>query len=194
MTNRLIRYLPFGLCFIAGVSLDRIFVDFPYLKLNPQVSVIEVAGLFVTFTIAFMIPFSVNKLIEEKRGLKVFLIDDLKDLISIVKVVETTISDSHSRGDFSSDDRDFIVHTFNDAGLKIEIIKSQLEIIFKDEYKEYSDKLSELIISYDNYVTGGELMISSFVKVNEHFFLENKTRYASFEKELKKFILRIYIT
>lgn len=178
--------------FILGIFLDRIFLDFPYLKLDPQVNVLDIANLIVTIVIAFMIPFFINKLIEEKRGLKTFIIDELKCLIEIISKVKTIINDAHTKGVFEAKDRDCIIYTFHEAELKVVSIKEQLNVIFEDDCDHICTNLTELLFTYKDYVTGGELMTSSFTTVNEHFYRENNTQHSKIETGLKKLIHEIY--
>ena len=52
--------------------------------------------------------------------------------------------------------------------------------------------LTKLLYDYKEYVTGGELMLSSFIAVNDRFYRESNTEHSKIETGLKKIIQQIY--
>jgi hypothetical protein len=76
LQNKIIFFAFLFIAFVSGITLDRFFQDFPYLKLDPQINILSLASLIVTIVIAFLIPISITKLIEDKRGIKASLVLD----------------------------------------------------------------------------------------------------------------------
>jgi len=178
--------------FTFGCLIDRSFLDFPYLQLESKINILDIFSLLVTVAIAFMIPFFINKLIEEKRGLKSFLIEELRELIKIINKIKTIISDAHTKGSFDLKNRDDIIYTFHEAELKVASIREQLDVVFDNKSECLCKTLTDLVLTYSGYVTGGELMTSSFVRVDERFYRENNTQHSKIETGLKKLIHEIY--
>jgi len=178
--------------FVLGIILDRFLKDFPYLELDPKINFLSLANLIVAIVIAFLIPFTVKKYIEDEKDIKSFLVDELKELISIVNCIKSIISDAHSNGSFSNNNRDCIIYKFHEAELKVNSIREQVKIAFESKSVEVEKNLSESLSKYDDYITGGELMNSSFVKVDERFFKESNVEYSKIETSLKKLIHKVY--
>lgn len=190
--NKIIIILLCLISFILGVSLDRIFKNLSYLQLDPKVSVVDITSLLVTIFIALLIPFYINKLIDDKRGIKMCLIDEFKELIEIMAQIKAIISDSYSRGSFENKDRDNINYLFHSAELKINSVIEQMSITFKDEAVATKQALTALFDPYKDYLTGGELMISSFNKIDDRFYRENNTKYSKIETGIKVLIQKVY--
>lgn len=180
------------LSFILGILLDRCFKNFPYLELDPKVGVLDLATLLITIAIAFMIPIFVTKIIEDKKGIKIFFVDEVKELIFILSEIKKVISDAHGLGEFKPTDRDKINYIFHTAELKIVSIREQVEIAFKNKAEETGTALVDSLFEYKDYLTGGELMLSTFVKVDERFYKENNTHYSKLETKLKTLTQKIY--
>jgi hypothetical protein len=178
--------------FCFGIFVDRLFVNFPYLELDPQVGVIDVAGLTVGIFIALLIPFSVSKLIEDKRGIKAFLVEEIKDLIQIIAEIKQVLREAHVAGVFIDKDRDKIVYTIHEAELKIDSINEQIEEAFENKAKVTKKTLTDLLIRYDKYLTGGELILASFIKVDERYYKESNLEHSKIETGLKTLLQRIY--
>lgn len=183
--------ISFGLGLGIGVLLDRCFKDFPYLQLDPKIGILDIVTLLITITIAFMIPFFVTKILDDKKGIKNLLIDEVKGLIVITAGIQKVISDSHILGEFKPEDRDRINYIFHEAELKISSIQEQIDIADGDSEK-IGEKLKDLLFVYKDYLTGGELMLSTFRVVNDRFYMENKTEYSKIETGLKTIIQKLY--
>ena len=184
----ILALFPFG----TGIFFDRLFINFPLLQLDPKINILQIASLVVTVVIAFLIPLYVNKLIEDKRGAKSFIIEELKELIKITFKIKDVISNAHEIGVFTSKDRDTINYIFHEAELKIFSIQEQIKEAFEHNVENTSKNLSSLVSVYKEHVTGGELMHSGFNKVDERYYRENNTKYSKLETGLKKFIQSVY--
>ncbi|MCK9445275.1 hypothetical protein M0Q50_00095 [bacterium] len=176
---------------ILGMLIDRIYLDFPYLQLDPKINLLNVANLLISILIAFLIPLYFKKLTEEKHDQKIFLIDDFKELITIVKKIKSIVSDAYNKRVFSTQDRDNIILTFTEAELKVDSIKSQISL-FGNGSRKISEDLTEHLFEYNDYLTGGEMMLSSFDSVDLRFYTDNNIKYGKLETEIKNLIHKTY--
>ena len=174
-----------------GVLIDRLIKYYPYLSLDCKINAFDVANLFVTIVIAIMIPFFVSKLIEDKRGIKAMISEEIKELILIILDIKEVVSNSHRKGVFEVEDRDSINYKFHEAELKAYSIITQVNESFKSNSKETKETVISLLFGYKDYLTGGELMQSSFTKVDQRFLRENNTEYYKTETGLKTLIHRV---
>lgn len=179
-------------CIALGMYLSSFYTDFPYLTLDNEVNVIDAATLFFTIFIGLMIPIWVQKIMEDTKGIKVFFVDEMKELIQIFEALPSLLSESYSLGKFKKEDRNKIIHVFHDAEVKIVSIEAQLNVSFKKESVELCKKMKELLLAYKNYLTGGELMVSTFNKIDERFYRENKAEYNKLASGLKVLIQDIH--
>lgn len=190
MNWKLVFLCAFSLC--MGMFIDRILVNFPFLTLDPKVNVVDLAGLIVGVVIAFLIPFSVSKLIEDKRGIKTFLIDEIQDLIKTAAKVKSIICDAHNEGSFTKKDRRKILYIFHEAELKVHSINEQVKEAFEKEAESTKQTLIGLLFQYDRDITGGELVFDHFTEVDERFYKESNTNYFKIETGLKRLLQKVY--
>lgn len=193
--NSIIEKIKAPVCIIFflvfGMLIDRCYLDFPYLQLDPKINLLSAANLLISILIAFLIPLYFKKLTEEKHDQKVFLIDDFKELITIIKKIRSIISEAYSNRIFSIKDRDNIILTFSEAEQKVNSIKDQI-LLFGNGSRKISDDLTDHLLEYEDYLTGGELMMSRFNKVDQRFYTDNNTKYNKLETEIKKLIHKTY--
>ncbi|OGZ66337.1 MAG: hypothetical protein A3C50_01180 [Candidatus Staskawiczbacteria bacterium RIFCSPHIGHO2_02_FULL_43_16] len=187
------KYFTVGFVFfLVGILAGQFLKDIPYLTLDPSVSPLEVANLFVGIAIAFLIPFTVKKYIEDKKDIKSFLVDEFKELIATIHEVKAIIAKARSANIFTADNRNDIRAQFHESELKVNSITEQLKIAFVAQSPKTEAVLKELLWKYDHYITGGELMNSSFTAVDERFFRESNIEYSKMETGLKKLIHEVY--
>lgn len=182
----------FFLAFALGAIVDRLIKVYPYLQLDAKIGILDVASLLVTITIAVMIPFLLDKFIEDKKGIKSLLIEELKELIAIVENAKSIISEAHSAGVLTPEDKDKILNLFHEAEIKAGSFEQQVEIGFKHKYSEIKKSVDDLLFDYKDFLTGGELMNSGFIKVENSFLRQNNTEYSTLETGLKVLIQKIY--
>lgn len=180
------------LLFLGGILVGSVIKRLPYLKLDPAVNVIDLATLIATVAIAFMIPVYVQKFIEDNRGVKASLVEELKDLLLVISRIKTIISDSHIDGNFMPKNRDDILFVFYEAELKINSIEEQFKVAYKSDCEEVSNSLKGFLFAYQDYLTGGELMLSSFTRIDDRFYKENSTEYSKIETGIKTMIQKIH--
>lgn len=185
------RYLEIGsasiLGLIIGISIDRIVKGYPFFKWDNQVNVISLLSLVISIVIAFLIPFSVSKIIEDKRIIKMFFIDEFKQLIDISAKVNSIIAECYSRSDHNIEpaDKDRIIYHLHLAELKLSSINQQLESVFHRKSADIEKKLTSSYIDYDRNVSGGELMNSDFYVVDTRFLRESQNEFSKFETAIK---------
>ncbi|MFA6447712.1 MAG: hypothetical protein WCW31_05715 [Patescibacteria group bacterium] len=177
--------------FAFGIFFDRLLQDIPYLSLETKISILDLASLLIAVAIAIMIPHYVTKIIEDKRGIKTFLIEEFKELIVILKNIKSKINDAYVIGKLEENDKRAIVYIFFEAELKVNSIREQLEIAFKNKTQNIENDLTDFLFEYNEYVTGGELMNSDF-KIDERFYKEHNTEYSKIETGVKNLIQKVY--
>lgn len=187
-----LSFLLYLIVFISGMLIDRSIKYYPFLKLDKQLNILDFGTLLATVAVAFMIPLYVTKIIEDTRGVKKMLVDELRELLDITEKIRNIISQSYNNGSFSSSDRDNIIHVFNNMELKVDSITSQTTEAFRGRSNLLNQKVKDLVINYQDYVTGGELMMSSFVKVEERFYRESSTEFSKIETGIKTLMQTIY--
>lgn len=190
--EKIILLICISFFFTLGAFTDRVLLDIPYLQLDPKINILGLANFIFSVALAVYIPFVVKKTLEEKRDQKVFLIEDFKELILSVKRVKSIISEAHSDGSFSVQNRDSIVYIFGEALYTVYSITEQIKAIFGNNAEYLSNNLLNIFLKYEEHVTGGKLMKKSFINVDKEFYGENNKKYNQFETEVKKLIYEIY--
>ncbi len=184
--------LPYGIAFITGVVLDRFVRNYPLFSLDKKLDVIEIGTLVATIAVAFMIPRYITKFIEDVRGVKQMLIEELRELLEISNEIQTVIKDAHYCGNFTPDNRDKVVRTFHELELKTDSIVSQTTEAFGKKVECTNQSIKNLVMDYQDAITGGELMMSSFSKVDERYFRELNTAHSKIETGVKTLMQTLY--
>lgn len=190
--NKILFFVGFPVTLLLGIVIGRIIKDFPLIAWDNKVSFTSALSLIVTVGIGVMIPFFVKKLIDDNRGIKCFLVDEIKDLIIIVSKIRDIISSAYSVSKFEVSDRDKIIYQFHAAQLKVDSIEDQLKISFKKQSPKLVAELKSCLSAYKEYLTDGEMMVSTFNKITDHFYKESSNEYSKIETGFKKTIHRIH--
>lgn len=179
--------------FLLGMLLDHCIRSYPLLKLDTEINILDAATLLFTIIISFMIPFFVTKLIEDTQGIKKFLVDEVKELITILDSIKKVISDSYSKEVYDqTSDRDSILNKINEAELKVDCILKQIDVAFPKKAKQSKSILTDLLFNFEDSLTGGELMHSNFNKVDDRFYKKIISDYSTIETGLKTYIQKIF--
>lgn len=153
-------------------------------KIDNTINTLSFISLLVTICMAIFVPFLIKKAIDDNRGIKSLLIDELKNLISLVEENHKVISNLYSQGaTIESGHRDNMIENFFDAELKIDSIRSQLEISYPFK-KDFSKKVFDHTIKYKQFLTDSKFMISSYTQIDHDFYRGEKNAFAVFQKSL----------
>lgn len=178
--------LMFGLVF--GVLLT----DFPKIEFDNKLKVYEVFNLLLTLSIAISIPFIVKKTIDDKRAIKAFLTEEVKETLKCLAKIRDTIKTSYYDGSISRDQKDLIIKDFNSLEIQINSLNEQLEVSFKSQSSKMISEIKTSYFEYDGFVTGDDLMCETYNKIDAGFYRDHKTHYNKLELSLKKAIHKIH--
>jgi len=190
--TKIILVIILILVFLVGATLGFIWKDLPFVKFNPEIKIYEIANLFLTVAIGITIPLLVKKWIEDNRSVKSVLVDEIKNIIGTLDKIKTIISSCHSCSTITKEQKDEINYLFHKSELQINSLNEQLKISFESQGKKIIEKLKVNYHLYKDYLTGGELMLSSFVKVDDRFYREHNTEQSKIETYLKTIIHQIH--
>lgn len=190
--SKLILGLILFVFFAIGLSIGIIWKDLPIVKFNPEIKIYEVANLLLTLIIGITIPLLVKKWIEDNRSVKISLVDEIKNILSTLNEIKLLLDNCHKCSIITKEQKDEINYLFHESELQINSLNEQLKISFEPQCKKIIDKLKENYHTYKDYLTGGELMLSSFVRVDDRFYREHKTEQSKIETYLKTVIHQIY--
>jgi uncharacterized protein (DUF342 family) len=178
--------------FAIGLTIGIIWKDLPIVKFNPEIKIYEVANLLLTLIIGITIPLLVKKWIEDNRSVKISLVDEIKNILSTLNKIKLLLDNCHKCSTITKEQKDEINYLFHESELQINSLNEQLKISFDPQCKKIIDKLKENYHTYKDYLTGGELILSSFVRVDDRFYREHKTEQSKIETYLKTVIHQIY--
>lgn len=179
------------LILVAGICIGVFMKNFPILEFEPKVSVLEILTFLVTVAIGVVFPFLIKKWVDDNQTIKHYLVQEIEQLITEIKENKELISESFSNGEFKNEHRDKINFTFHSTELQIESIQKQFEVSFPNSLKVVED-MKESFRVYKDYLTGGEMMISTFTKIELPFYREHSSEYNKFESHLKEMIHKVH--
>lgn len=160
--------------------------------IDNTINTLSFISLIITVAIAIFVPFLIKKAIDDNRGIKLLIIDEIKDLIIIVEKNHKIVSDLYSQNtDIQNIHRDDIRENFFDTELKIDSLKSQLEVSYPSKNKIQKGIFEDYLV-YKQFLTDSKLMLSSYLKVDYDFYREEKNSFAKFQKKLIVYIHEIH--
>lgn len=160
--------------------------------IDNTINTLSFISLIITVAIAIFVPFLIKKAIDDNRGIKLLIIDEIKDLIIIVEKNHKIVSDLYSQNtDIQNIHRDDIRENFFDTELKIDSLKSQLEVSYPSKNKIQKGIFEDYLV-YKQFLTDSKFMLSSYLKVDYDFYREEKNSFAKFQKKLIVYIHEIH--
>lgn len=161
-------------------------------EIDNKINTLDFISLLITICIALFVPFLIKKAIDDNRGIKSLLIDEVKELICLVEENHKIISGLYSQSTtIENKHRDAVRENFFDAELKLDSIRSQLEISYSSK-KDFSEKVFNHSIKYKQFLTDSKFMMSSYTQVDYDFYREEKNAFAGFQKALMSQIHEIH--
>jgi hypothetical protein len=188
--DRFVLIVALCLAFILGAIFDRGYLD--SLQFSKDVDFVGLVGVVITLAIAIMIPFFVQRLIEDTRGIKSFLIDEMKELIGIVRQVQEAVNLSYKGGQFSADNKREILRIFHDAEVKVGSIQDQLSVAYNSRSKDMAKAIKKLLFRYKSKMTGGVLMNVQFTAITDTFYRDSRFAYSEIDTGLKTLVQKMY--
>jgi len=183
--NKIIVCVLLLIAIITGLVVGLIWKDLPLVKFNSEIKLIEVANFILTMSLGIVIPFMVKKWIEDNRSVKAVLVDEIKNILSTLNKIKTIIDNCHTNQSISKEQKDEINFLFHETELQISSLEEQYKISFSSKQNSIISTLKTKYFEYKDYLTGGELMLSTFTNVDSRFYREHKTKFYQIETCLK---------
>lgn len=79
------------LVFIVGFLIGLGVNDFAFFSFDHEVSISDLANLCLTLVVGLLIPLSLSPVITNKRVIKDFIIDDIKDCIAFLGSIKSEV-------------------------------------------------------------------------------------------------------
>lgn len=157
--------------------------------LDNNINIIDIFSLIINSALILAIPTLITKSIEDNNGIKQFIIDDFKQLNSIV---DRNFSLINKNLDINVDQafREEIIDNFADAEIIFDEIEAQILASFNGKEKSL-EKLKNKFADYKILLTDGEFMRANF-SISYNFNEKNKITFSAFRKELKKGIHEVF--
>ncbi|MFA6414861.1 MAG: hypothetical protein WC217_01245 [Candidatus Paceibacterota bacterium] len=184
--------LGVGVVFGVGALFGFSVLHFPFIKFDSEVKIFDVLNFLLALGLGLWVPFIIKKAIDDNRDIKAYVVDDLKALIISISKVKDIISTAYGVGTFTTADRDSIVLAFHFLELEVSSIEEQVKISFPRKASALAAELKKLLMEYQDYLTAGELMLSSFQSINDRFHKEHGTEYSKIETGIKTLVHKIY--
>lgn len=176
---------------VIGILIGIFYKNFPLFTLDTNIEIIDVLTLIVTMAIGVIFPFLIKKWIDDNESIKKYLVSEIEELLSVIKANKTIIEKSYREEKFTQDDRDNVNFTFHSAELQIESLEKQFTISFPNE-KKLIPELKTAYRTYKDFLTGGELMYSTFTRVELPFQKNHLNQFNNFESFLKELIHKVH--
>lgn len=180
------------IAFVAGSCIGFIWSDLPYVKFNNEIKIYEVFNLLLTIGIGLSVPFLLKKWIEDNRPVKTALAEEVKILLNYFDEIKSSMTVFHVNKSITQADKDKINYKFHQAELKIDSLAGQLDVSFSSQSKAMIADLREKYHVYKDFLTGGELMLSNFITVDDRFYREHNNALAKLDTHLKTLIHKIH--
>lgn len=180
------------LCLIFGILLGVVIKDFPVLKLDPTIAILDAASLCVTIAIGIFVPFLLKRWIDDSRSARGYLVEELREFLHDVSEIYELTKDYFFAGKITPENKTRINTTFETIDLKLSNLFHELEDFFDKETKPLRDSLKEKYMDYWKCMTGSNIMSDKFKSIDESFYKEATALYLQVETKIKDIIRLMY--
>lgn len=160
------------------------------IKIVYEIKITEIIGIFLTIFIGFLIPFYLKKLIDDNRTIKELLIQVCNQITNTKSSILKSIKDTPQNTSFNQECKDLILFQYTEIESLIDSLENQINISFPKSTKTIVESLRNSYFEYKSFITGGDLMNSSF-KNSTHFIKECQVKTAKMEESIKIVIHKI---
>lgn len=188
MLSKFLLVSGYALAIVTGFFFGSINIH--EIKFEKEINIVEGLNLLVTLGIGLIIPLVLKKFLDDRGNIKALIIDQVHNLIKETKESYKEVNNCYSKGSITPENKDRIISFFSNAEMQLDSIREQLKVSFPN--KSASDNLTNALIKYKGFLTGGELMNSRFTIITDDFYAKNKTEFLSFQKDLMVEIHYIY--
>lgn len=194
MSRKRITLICLGafLCLVIGVLIGVFIKDFPILKLDPAVALVDAASLCVTIAIGILVPFLLKRWIDDSRSARGYLVEELREFLHDVSEIQELTKDYFFAGEITPENKTRINSTFETIDLKFDNLSHELEDFYDKETKPLRDNLYEKYIDYWKCMTGTEIMSERFKSIDESFYKNATALYLQVETRIKDIIRLMY--
>ena len=180
------------LCLIFGILLGIVIKDFPVLKLDPTIAILDAASLCVTIAIGILVPFLLKRWIDDSRSARGYLVEELREFLHDVSEIYELTKDYFFSGKIIPENKTRINTTFETIDLKLSNLSHELEDFYDKETKPLRDSLKEKYMDYWKCMTGSKIMSDKFKSIDESFYKEATELYLQVETKIKDIIRLMY--
>lgn len=170
-----------------GVVIGLMIDNMPFITLEREVGLGDVANFLLVIVLAIVIPVFLNTWLDGERHIKNHLIDEIKDCLSELKLIKQKIDTCNISQKTEEQDRRKILSKISCFEMKIDSTIKQLKTSFKNSSSKIREDLYPECREYWKEITGGELMNEKF-KISQSFCKNHNKAYLRIEGYLKSCI------
>lgn len=171
--------------FFVGFILGVILNDIPHFTLDKEIQIFPIINSLITILLALSIPFWITKQLDDNKGIKSFLTDEVSLVSNELEKIKVKLEQCYKTGTLTKEDRQEINLLFEQLDKRIDIITKQLEFSYSNKSKEDRTELKIANSVFWKSITAGELMSSKFRKITPQFWKMSMESYYKYEFEIK---------
>lgn len=175
---------------VISLCIGLFFARLKFIEFDNKINIIDLIQVIVTLLFGALLPVLINKIIDDSKGVKHLIIDEMTKFLDETKKIKLFLHELNRNGIISGDDKDKIRAMINDSELLITSVTEQMNIAFKCE--KLKKRLNDEFLKYQYDVAGGELMNSNFTKINYQYLNSTNVSHAHFDTEVKKMMQEVY--
>lgn len=161
---------------IVGFFIGICIVRVPYLSLDPQINIVDVANLLAVIVLAFMIPVILSVRLDSKKAHKELLIIEVstlcENLLSINNLIATMAGKTPSRDEFNQ-----VLNLFKRARNQMSQIDIEVAALNDKASLQKCQKLSDDLSFYWSSVTGNDGIKTANFIVSPAFIWKQVAKY-----------------
>ncbi len=170
-------YILLFLSLLIGLLIgSNLNIDFLKIKTD-GIALDQLFTIIITLFVGWYIPSKISKIIEDKRIIRNQLVDEINTFLNFIKEVKIKVNRCFATSSITLDDKTEINLLFEEADLLLDNLRVQIEVV----NNQICNNALQAYYNYWQYVTGGNLMNSSYMVVDlvfnsriivEHYKLE----------------------
>lgn len=177
--------------FISGILIGNSILFSIPINVSMEINIYQVLSLVITIIIALSVPLFINKVVDNNKNCKIFIVNELNNLLSTLKKLGKCFNNSNSTL-FDEEKRQDILLMFFKFDQQFENIEMQLNKIFKNEITIPSE-VKQCYFEYHNHVTGENGIMKDGFMANDDFIRNEISMSLILQKNIKDIIYNVYI-
>ena len=184
------RWLLYFVFLLAGIFLGFLIREIPYIDVQHPLRIGEAAQLLLTFTLALIIPFYIDRKLTNTRTEKDVIIEQIKRIRISLNDTRKKVNDCYYQKECSRKDFQQIIMGLRNISNGLTYLKDSLDVCKIKKARNSYDLVWKMYLNYKKDVSGGSIGSNKF-EFTDKMFENHEKSFSALENLLNRLILEV---